>query len=145
MYPPKRIQPVVLAIIEKDGMYLMTKRIDNNPEHHDKWQLPGGGLEFGEHPVEAMHRELREELNIKVNNLEFVPFLDIAVRDTWQGLFLVFHAELAEPEQHIKLNEEASEWQWFSLEEIQQLDVLKGCIEAVTTTYDYMKMKSSKN
>jgi 8-oxo-dGTP pyrophosphatase MutT (NUDIX family) len=32
------------------------------------WQLPGGGIKFGEKPLDGINRELREELGIEVLN-----------------------------------------------------------------------------
>lgn len=39
----------------------------------DQWTLAGGGVEPGESPVEAMRRELVEELGIQCENLEELP------------------------------------------------------------------------
>lgn len=42
-----------------------------------KWDLPGGFVEEGEHPVECMHRELREEAGVDLRDAEFIgAFMD---------------------------------------------------------------------
>ena len=56
---------VVAAVTEKDGKIMICQR---RPEVHNglKWEFPGGKLEPGESPEEALARELREELAIEV-------------------------------------------------------------------------------
>ena len=55
---------VVAAIIERDGRILIGQR---QPEqsHPLKWEFPGGKLEPGESPQQALTRELEEELAIR--------------------------------------------------------------------------------
>ena len=54
---------VVAAVIEKDGRYLIAQR---KIDFHlgGKWEFPGGQVEQGETPKEALSRELYEEFCI---------------------------------------------------------------------------------
>jgi 8-oxo-dGTP diphosphatase len=53
---------VVAAVIERDGRVLICQR--KGGRHALKWEFPGGKVERGESPQEALARELREELAI---------------------------------------------------------------------------------
>jgi 8-oxo-dGTP diphosphatase len=55
--------PVVTALISREGKLLVGRR----PEGQSLpglWEFPGGKIELGETPEEALHRELKEELGI---------------------------------------------------------------------------------
>ena len=54
---------VVAAVIERDGMILIGQRKRGDWNEY-KWEFPGGKVETGEDPREALERELREELDI---------------------------------------------------------------------------------
>ena len=56
----KRIE-VVAAIIRKDDKIFATQR--GYGEWKDWWEFPGGKMEVGETPEEALVREIREELS----------------------------------------------------------------------------------
>ena len=49
------------------GRILMTRRLADVHLAH-AWEFPGGKVELGEDPIDALHRELKEELNIEVCN-----------------------------------------------------------------------------
>ena len=53
------------ALAGGDGRWLMQRRPDEKP-HGGLWEFPGGKVEPAEIPVEALCRELREELGITV-------------------------------------------------------------------------------
>jgi 8-oxo-dGTP pyrophosphatase MutT (NUDIX family) len=54
-----------VAIQNKNGEYLLVYN-----KKHGKWQIPGGKLEPNEDPLQAAKREIFEETNLIVNNLE---------------------------------------------------------------------------
>jgi 8-oxo-dGTP diphosphatase len=57
---------VVAAVVRRDdGRFLLSRRL---PESHlgGLWEFPGGAVEDGESPTEALQRELLEELGVEV-------------------------------------------------------------------------------
>ena len=60
----KRIE-VVAAIIRRDDRIFATQR--GYGDWKDWWEFPGGKMEPGEAPEEALVREIREELNAEIN------------------------------------------------------------------------------
>ena len=53
---------VGVALINNNNQIFVAKRIDNP---NDFWQMPQGGIDKGENPMEAALRELKEETSIK--------------------------------------------------------------------------------
>ncbi|MGV6840337.1 MAG: NUDIX domain-containing protein [Planktomarina sp.] len=66
-HPPKSGQtyirrPGVYAILPMDGGVLLTFQGGN----HNELQLPGGGIDPGENPLTALHREVNEETGWRI-------------------------------------------------------------------------------
>lgn len=55
---------VVAAIIQKDGKIFATQR--GYGDFKDWWEFPGGKIEAGESPEQALVREIREELSTDI-------------------------------------------------------------------------------
>lgn len=129
------ITPFVVAVIKKGNKYLLTKRYDLDQEDprefQGMWQLPGGGVNFGERVEEAVRREVKEEVGLDVEVLSIVPYIINSIRKRWHGIGTVLYCRLNDVRQTIKLNEEADKYEWFSSAEIQKLDVLPGVKEAI--------------
>ena len=66
----KKTINVVAAIIIKDGSLFATQR--GYGEWKDWWEFPGGKIEQGETPEEALKREIREELTTEICIEEFL-------------------------------------------------------------------------
>ena len=65
----KRIE-VVAAIIRKDDRIFATQR--GYGDFKDWWEFPGGKMEAGETPEEALVREIREELSTEISIDKFL-------------------------------------------------------------------------
>lgn len=56
---------VVLAILKSGGKVFVVRRPAGAPLP-DFWEFPGGKVAFGEHPWDALRREIREELGLRL-------------------------------------------------------------------------------
>lgn len=56
--------------VDERGRVLLARRA--NEPFKDRWDLPGGFLEEGEHPLDGVRRELREETGLEVAPLTFL-------------------------------------------------------------------------
>ena len=57
------MRQVVAALILRDGKMLICQRTQHQPMPL-KWEFPGGKIEMGEQPRDALRRELEEEIGI---------------------------------------------------------------------------------
>ncbi len=62
---------VAAAVIEKHGRILLTRR-GPGLASAGRWEFPGGKLEPGESPEEALRREVAEELGLRIRVGEFL-------------------------------------------------------------------------
>ncbi|ETA52978.2 NUDIX hydrolase [Rhodobacteraceae bacterium PD-2] len=85
-------RPGVYAILPRDGALLLTHQSEPYPEY----QLPGGGIDPGEQPLAALHREIREETGWTIANprrlgafrrVTFMPDYDI-----WAAKLCILYA-----------------------------------------------------
>jgi 8-oxo-dGTP diphosphatase len=82
VHEPFRLQRVAAyALVERDDAVLLT-RISPRGFHTGLWSLPGGGIDHGESPRDAVVREVREETGVAVEVGEVVTVDDERVRGT---------------------------------------------------------------
>lgn len=60
------------ALIDRDGRILLAKKPDEG-DQPGKWEFPGGKLDEGETPEQALVRELKEELAIETEESCLAP------------------------------------------------------------------------
>ncbi len=66
---------VVAAILQEDSAVLLCHRSPSRLWFPDVWDFPGGHVEAGERPEDALRRELVEELGVMVEDLGNGPVL----------------------------------------------------------------------
>ena len=63
----------VYALIQKDDSMLLIEKVRG--PYTGMWDLPGGSIEFGETPLEALHREVLEETGLSISQSELLNIL----------------------------------------------------------------------
>jgi ADP-ribose pyrophosphatase YjhB (NUDIX family) len=99
-HQPFQLQRVaVYALIRRDDAVLLT-RISSRGAYPGAWTLPGGGLDHGETPRDALAREVREECGVDSRVGDLLDVHDTHFRGTapsgrfedFHGVHLVFRA-----------------------------------------------------
>lgn len=106
-------------IMNEKGEVLLQKRSANKPRNPNKWAKTGGQVDSKETPEEAIFREVKEELGIKIPK-EQIKVVDIhknekGRRFAYNFLFVVNY----KVEDYILQKEEVSEVRYYTIEELE--------------------------
>ena len=116
------IVEVVAGIIMLDNRILVCQR-NAAGAFPLKWEFPGGKVERGERKVQALKRELSEELNIAVTSARQVfEHRHAYAVDRWVDLTF-FHVEAFEGTPQNRVFQHMA---WVPVEELEKLDFLEG-------------------
>lgn len=123
----KKVNVAVAIIFSDDNRILIAQRSQTGP-FPGKWEFPGGKIQQHETPEHALRREIHEELDVKLDKVEFwktsthaYPELEVHLKfflctiDGSQELKLLVHQQL----------------KWVTLEEAKIYDFLEADIEAL--------------
>ena len=122
-------------LLDRNGQVFVGRRIDQAVEG---WQLPQGGIDVGESPVEAAYRELEEEIGTR--NVVFLRELDdwlsydlpnhllgVALRGRYRGqrqkwIAMRFQGQDSEINVHTP-EPEFAQWKWLPVDALPRLVV----------------------
>ena len=116
---------VVAAIIRKGDKIFATQR--GYGEWKDWWEFPGGKMEAGETPEEALKREIREELSTESSVDEFLCTVDY----DYPQFHLTMHCYLCSlMTEALHLNEHEAA-KWLTRDELDSVKWLPADVKAV--------------
>lgn len=118
---------VVAGVLEREGRFLIGQRLATD-RHALKWEFPGGKVEPGESPKEALKRELREELGIEAEIGPEIARYEQRVSGR-PPLVLLFHlVERFEGEPQPRTFQQIA---WERAEDLLRYDFLDGDIDFI--------------
>ena len=122
---------VYVGIVRDGDKYLMVQRREPElPEADGRWEWPGGKVDSGEDPCQAVEREIQEETGYQTQVQRVLPatfisdwtYADFDQRTIIQAV----EAALVDESQVETHDHHVAEIAWLSIEEIQLLPLLPG-------------------
>ncbi|WP_339787383.1 NUDIX domain-containing protein [uncultured Imperialibacter sp.] len=115
-------EPTVGAIIfNPENKVLLCK----SKKWGDKYVFPGGHIELGEKMEDALVREVKEETGLDIFDIQLISLQEAVYSDTFEAqkhfIFIDFLCKTNSSD--VVLNDEAEEFEWVSLEEIESYDL----------------------
>jgi 8-oxo-dGTP diphosphatase len=127
---PRWTRVAAYALCLDESKRILLARVAAGYPAAGMWTLPGGGLDFGEDPADAVLRELAEEAGLtgRVISLAFVDSLTNGAMveagkayGPWHGVRIVYWVRVTGGVLRDEVDESTDAAAWFSREEIIQL------------------------
>ena len=132
-----RFHITVKAIVVYHHKILILKRIRPSSDGLGYWELPGGGLEYGETPHEALIRELKEETKLDIKIINPV-YTFTAIRPDYQTVVIGFLTITTND--HVTISHEHTDYQFVSIDDLQNYLDKKIYDDIILTLKEYELM-----
>ena len=121
---------IVVAVIQNAaGEYLICKKPSRRGVFAGQWAIPGGGIEPGERMLDALRREVREEVGLEIQAIQPLFFKDGeypklypdgSTKDIYM-IFLLFSCRASG--EAVQLGEEFEEFAWVRSADLRRYDL----------------------
>lgn len=108
----------IKAILHRDGKLLILQRSNLDDIGPGDWEFPGGTIEWSERAEDALHRELMEEIGVRVITFRLAYISSFFLNDTTK-VFVINY--LVEGDGGIRLSQEHQRYLWASDDEARAL------------------------
>ena len=108
-------------IFDAEGRVFLAKRGSLARNERNRWEFPGGGVEFGETLVHALVREIAEEYGCEIEVQELLCVVDHIIPDEgqhWVSPMFICRVESGTP--HICEPHKCEKIGWFAIDEIPE-------------------------
>jgi 8-oxo-dGTP diphosphatase len=125
------------GIINDGERRILLCRLSPIVEHlAGKWTLPGGGIDFGEDPVDAVVREVKEETGLRVSFVGNLLDVDSVVTKfsdkEVHAVRIIYEAAVIDGEIVVEKHGSTDAVAWFSYEEAMKLPLVSLGVKGLT-------------
>lgn len=112
----------VRAIIHKDDKTLLLRRSNGRDTILGKYELPGGKLDYGEQPEDALGRYLHDDVGLTMRTAQLFDVLSYIDHDNrdMQYIFILYLVSLESDDVKITLSQNYDHYLWEKMSNIQQ-------------------------
>lgn len=127
-----RLAAYIVAVNDDN---LLLARIAPGYPGAGRWTLPGGGVEFGEHPEEALEREVYEESGFRLTDFAFIGIGSRVYEANdhhpqLHAIRLIYRAELAGEPRVTEIDGSVDDARWMNLDDLESTDTVDLVDEA---------------
>jgi len=107
------------VFVRRDGKVLLGHRINSHAP--DVWAAPGGHLEYGESLEDCARREVKEEVGIEIENVQFVTITEYVFEEEGRHyISMIMVADYHSGDVRVCEPDKCSEWQWCNWDELPE-------------------------
>lgn len=130
--------PAVGAVILHDQRVLLVQR--GQPPAQGKWTIPGGAIEVGEAPEEALIREVQEECHLSITVVGIIDVVNRVIRDDQNTikyhyviLDYLARCQRGESEQTVspQPDTDVMDVRWIPLSELDRYELTEGLLKII--------------
>ncbi len=133
----QRQRVAAYAVCVRAGRVLLARWVplDGSPP---RWTMPGGGIDHGEDPYDAVIREVREETGYEFRPTRLLGMDSLRLTDddgaAFHGLRVVYTGEIVGGELRYEVGGSTDRAEWFDLDAVTELDRV-GLVDTALALY----------
>lgn len=130
---------VAVFVANHRGELMATLRAPEKQSWPNYWENSGGGARYGEMPLEAIRRELKEETGIDAQEEEFIPLRTFWIESIREVMVIFILCKDVFLDEVVLQKEETTDVKWCSIEEYDRMGADGEIAGPIKEKYDQLR------